>query len=480
MKKIHRSNLIILLACITALAVTALSKYGWSTEGKSAMLCLSIGGICACISYFSRLRDIPKALGMLLSCALCAIVYSYVVGGSSPAFVALFMAMGMSSIYFDKRLIMAYAIPIGLVLLVVSFACPMVIEGPEAPTLKGALIKTVLFALTAAVLYVAAKRGAALLQSAEEMLEQIKVQKQNADRLSGELAVSLSHSLGSVHEVNDSTVSITVSVEQIQQTTEGLRDATLEVNSLIADAGEAVEENYRISEELEKKFGLVDKAVKIGTDGVDAFNAALGEMMQEIADANGAAQELLSDMTQIQGMLSQINKIASQTGMLSLNASIEAARAGESGKGFAVVASQIKELSEQSASASDSIGEVLRQLDDRVNLVSQRITAVESTAGDGMEKMKGLLEAFGSIDKNTEIVAEAVKGQYAVIGHVKDNFGNINKQIETLVSVSETNNESVLEISSSLEEQAASMKNVTADLDKINDLAQQLTVQYES
>lgn len=477
MKKIHRSNLIVLIICIAALAATAIAKYGLGREGKSAILCLGIGGICAVASYLAKIKDMPKALGMLLSCAVCAIAYSYVVGGSSAAFVALFMALGMSSIYFDKKLIMGYTVPITLILLVTCFAAPMAIEGPEAATVKGALIKTILFVLTAAVLYVAARRGAGLVETAEGMLETISQKKDSTDRLSKELAVSLEHSMKGVREVSDSTASITRSAEQIRHTTGGLRDATLEVNSLLTDAGDAIEENERISQELETKFDMVDEAVKQGTDGADDFKKSLGDMMRTITDAEQASQVLLKEMVTIQGILTEINQIAFQTNLLSLNASIEAARAGESGRGFAVVADQIRELSEQSASAAGNIGQILGELDSRVKIVSERITAVESAAEDGMDKMENMLNVFRDIDNNTGVAAQAVKTQNTVIGHVQENFTRINGQIETLVQVSEENNDSVVQISQSLEEQTASMRNVTLDLEKITGLAREITAQ---
>ena len=72
-----------------------------------------------------------------------------------------------------------------------------------------------------------------------------------------------------------------------------------------------------------------------------------------------AMERIDETSTRIGDIISEIESIAAQTNLLSLNASIEAARAGESGRGFAVVANQIRELADQSAKAAVDTRELI-------------------------------------------------------------------------------------------------------------------------
>lgn len=475
MKRIHRNNLIILIICIIALAVTAVSKYGLGTKGASALICLGLGGIAAVVGFFLRVNDTAKALAMLISCSACATAYSWIVGGSTAAFVALFIALGMSSIYFDRKLILGYAAPVTILLLVTAFVNPAAIEGPEAPTFAGALIKTIVFVLTAAVLYSAAKRGAHLVASANEMLSKISIQKENSDRLSEQLAASLGNSIVNVNMTNDTTSKITSTAENIRGSMAGLHHATLEIKGLVESASKSVEENYKLSEELEAKASSASGAVSAGTDGADSFKSSLDTMEGAIGDANAASTELLSEMGQIYNILAQIDDISSQTNLLSLNASIEAARAGDAGRGFAVVAGEIRVLSEQSAGAAASIQEILHKFDEQVRLVSSRISAVSESARDGVVKMDELLVLFRKIEQNVSGVSQDVNIQYSNIEGIKTIFGNIEDQIRELVQLSETNNNDIASIADALSEQSCAIDDITVEMQQMSVLARQIT-----
>jgi len=463
MHKVHRTNLTIILCAIGALSVSAYIRYGNTPQVIQAFITIVIGTSITITSYLLKLNDVQKAFGMLTASGLAVIVYSFVMGGSSAAFVALFILMAMSNSYFNAQIVQHFTMTLSSALIISIFIDPAIIEGEEA-SLQGAVVKTIAFIIAGMLLYFASKRAEAVVVEAEKASEEINKNKEKSDKMAEELVKNLDHSLLNMQEILVDADKVSASSEQMQHAMESMTNSVVHVNSVVKNAVKLMEENAVISRQLNERFTDMDKAIKTGTDVANGVKSSIGSMEATVSSANSAAEELLKEMETIKEILDQINSISSQTNLLSLNASIEAARAGEHGRGFAVVAQEIRSLSEESSESADNIQQILTKLENQVAEVSKRIVLGATEAKNGLVKMEELVGALSGIVENTERVRDVVDKEAEMIETIGKGFEEIGGDVETLVSVAEENQAITTTINELVSLQTASINEVTDEL----------------
>ncbi len=474
MKKIHKRNLTIVLIAIAALGATALTKYGVSRETAAALITLALGGIISTVGSLLNSNYRNKALCITLATSVCAIVYSAVVGGSSAAYVALYMVLGISNTYFDRKIIRSFAIPVSVILLVSALINPAIIEGSAEPTLPGALIKCVIFILTAIILYTATGRGEELNAEAGHAADQIKEDKNKADKIAGQLIKSMEDSLDSITQIEKNADDVNESSSQMQIAIESMTTSTVHVNDVVSQVVHEVKENEELTQELAAGFKKVDAAVVKGNKGAEIVKESLVKMETAVTSANESTNELLSDMDTINGILEEINSVAAQTNLLSLNASIEAARAGAAGKGFAVVADEIRKLSEDSKRSSNNIQGIIYKLEQQIKTISEKITASNRESKEGLERIAELQEVLSGISNEADKVDTVIGKEEVIMQNIQEGFHDISGEIEMLVGVAEENQAMTITISENIQHQTECIGKVSEQIHILNDLAQDL------
>lgn len=474
MNKILKNNLIIIICSVATLIIMTILKFGWTTSTLISIACLLIGTLVTTGIYLCKMQPEKKAIAMLLCVTFSTLIYSIMIQGNSTAIVSNYAILTMAASYFNCKIIKSYAIPTSITLLLSAIIIPSSIEGPSNPTVLSAISKSLIFALTSFVIYLATKRGEGMYKESLEMIEKISKNKDVTNEIAINLGESLEQTAQEVNTMAKQTDNVRVSTLQMQEAVEGMTQAVVTVSEKIADTVIAVDQNYDFAKELDQRFTEVTYAVKEGNAGAADVKAALDDMGNTVESAQEATNELLQEMGRITGILDEINSIASQTNLLSLNASIEAARAGEHGRGFAVVANEIRSLSEESANASSNIHNILMKLASTVEVVSERITAGSEAAKDGLGKMDGLMTLLTNIDQSANIAENVVQDEYNLINELKQNFDIINGEIETLVATSEENDAMITSISENIGIQNEAIKMCSDEITKIEEVTHRL------
>lgn len=135
-------------------------------------------------------------------------------------------------------------------------------------------------------------------------------------------------------------------------------------------------------------------------------NVAMTAMLAKTAEdntgeASAIVEELKTGSSTIGKVVQVIQELAEQTNLLALNATIEAARAGDSGRGFAVVASEVKALATQTATATSSIDDTVRNIQRNIDEVVQAI--------------RGITQRITEVSQNTNGIAASVEEQSVIM-----------------------------------------------------------------
>lgn len=432
--------------------------------------------VCGLISTLARFlikNDLVKALIITIAPSIGTIVFSAVLGGNSVAFLTNYVLLTLMTLYFRKEYIAYYAGIVGSMALVCALFFPWIIDGSDYDKVA-AITKVVFFGLMAAALTNATNRGRRTIKRVEDTLAVVNENGEMANSISQKLKLALDDCKNDVSNLSTQASGVGESAEQMEVGAKNTNDITISVQSKISSALDEIDRNYELAQMMEAKFTGVREAVQRSDEEATAMKDNLQEMSETVLSANGAMSTLLDEMKKITGILEQINAIASQTNLLSLNASIEAARAGEHGKGFAVVANEIRSLSEQSAGAANNIQTILGGISELTVDVSNKISAGATAATEGVEKMGQLLKVFEGIQATTDEVHGIVREQYELSENVKDEFGRMSGEIEELVSVNEENSAMISNIVESIGIQNGSVYNLEGEIVRIADMADEL------
>jgi methyl-accepting chemotaxis protein len=260
------------------------------------------------------------------------------------------------------------------------------------------------------------------------------------------LVNSSENTLKLVDEAAAAVESISASFNRVAEDGRLIADISQQVGRLTEESGHAIEK-------------AIDKMRMIEGAAYDnkAIIAKLGERSNEI----GRIVEVITG-------------ISAQTNLLALNAAIESARAGEQGKGFAVVASEIRSLAEQSERAAKDIAALIKSIIDDTSKAVDSMDRSSAMAEEGLAVINEAGVSFGKVssagfemnDRIREVsdsTVEAAKSSDRIVGIVR-NIRDINhSSIEELQG-----------IAAASEEQLASMQQVTASVDAIEKISEEL------
>ena len=191
-------------------------------------------------------------------------------------------------------------------------------------------------------------------------------------------------------EISNLAEQVSSNSSEVEKASKSLADGATEQAGVIEELNATVDTVVDLAADTAKETQSASARVKASANKANEEKEKMNDLLMEMGHITEISKE-------IGNIITDIEDIASQTNLLSLNASIEAARAGEAGKGFAVVADQIGKLAADSAKSAVNT----RDLIDKTLVEIEKGNTITRTTADAFNQIIADMESFAELAENT-------------------------------------------------------------------------------
>ena len=303
-----------------------------------------------------------------------------------------------------------------------------------------------------------------LIERLSNIVGQIKNSSENVANSSDDLSDMAS-------QIADTTETVANSVQNIAsgavQQSEDIQSAA-EGTSRITEAVGSVQDSTVQMSELANRMKAASEASTASLDSLQHSSSDMTVKIEEISSRISSTQNAVSNINErVEG----ISGIASQTNLLSLNASIEAARAGEMGKGFAVVAEEIRQLADDSDSLAS---EIRTEMDVLLQEAEQAVNAANQVMEGNVEQQKAIAATFESVQGMLEDIKTTVLSVAQISKEAEtcvDSNASVSNAMHSLSAISEENAAASETTGASVEELSATVSTLAEAAENLKEIA---------
>jgi methyl-accepting chemotaxis protein len=277
-----------------------------------------------------------------------------------------------------------------------------------------------------------------------------------------------------VHTMTASSTELSAISKQMSQ---GAEQTSGKAN-MVATASEEMNSNMRAIAAAMEQTSTNIQTVSSATEEMTATITEIARNTEKARDITGTAvnqsTEINSQINQLGTAAHEIGKItevitaiSAQTNLLALNATIEAARAGAAGKGFAVVANEIKELAQQTATATEDI--------------KNKIGGIQSSTTTAVVDIEKISKTIKEVNEIVTTIAAAIEEQTVVTKDIANNVaqaargvGEVNQNVAQSSTVSSSIAQDIAEVNQAAGEMSASSAQVKISAEELSKVSEQI------
>lgn len=290
-------------------------------------------------------------------------------------------------------------------------------------------------------------------------------------------------------QMSDGILDVADQMRELGSAVSETRNAMQEVSSGTNETAESIQNQLGKTEEIQNHIGQMSDvmemitqhmaetkdSVRLGRENLQTLTRQMERSEKAGMHAVEEMKELAEHTANMQTIIDMITSVASQTSLLSLNASIEAARAGEAGKGFAVVAQSVSSLSDGTIEAARQIQSVMEQIKGYANDTVQVASEAETIVSNQSKTVNNTIHLFHDMNEYLQNLLDEITALEKIIESMDRHRNDTLAAIESISSVSEETAASVTTVNDSLKEQVTMMDNLNQSTIELQEKAKELT-----
>lgn len=460
------------------------SLQGFLVEGidyaLQVMLATGAAAVLSGILYWIKIPDYLKNNIILVFPLISALSLSHIRGGDPRMFTVYALSIVLSTLYFDRKVLIGNAIILFATLIAAYAIIPESLLGSNYE-LRDFIIRMGMLVTVVISSYFVTKWGNEYIASAqknqdhaEKTLLKLSETFKNMEQVIAVLDQETQESRLDINEVVLSGKNLGQSVIEISKGIEDQSHSIDNISKQIDSSNHKLVQMVKTSELMEGLSTENRNNLKQNQNNIQDFSSQMTLIGQVVSASASTVTNLNLKIDSIVEAIQSIERIAQQTNMLALNASIEAARAGEAGRGFSVVATEVGKLAEETAQSSIYIQQVL----DALQVASSEALEKIITGNDAVQAGSGLIQKldddFDMMDQSFVQLENQIHQLISGMNSFNTDFNTIQHELRSVNTISQSTVASIEEINANMDLQNNSLHKILKSTESIESLSRSL------